>query len=151
IIANKNAPRQCVVSGRASEIDRGVRILHDRRIVARPVPVSAAFHSRLVASARAPFRRVLDSVMLTPSSTPVFSNVTGEPYPDDPDAARKLLADQLVRPVEFVGQVEAMYRAGARTFLEVGPDAKLTGMIGSILEGRNHRAMAVDATRGAAG
>ena len=40
---------------------------------------------------------------------------------------------------------------GARTFLEVGPDARLTGLVRSILEGRDHAAIAVDASRGSAG
>ena len=31
------------------------------------------------------------------------------------------MAEHLVRPVEFVAEVEAMYRDGARTFLELGP------------------------------
>ena len=61
------------------------------------------------------------------------------------------LAGQLARPVEFVAQIEAMYRMGARTFLEVGPDAKLTGLVRAILEGRDHLALAVDASRGSAG
>ena len=41
---------------------------------------------------------------------------------------RELLASQLAEPVEFVAQIEAMYRLGARTFVEVGPDAKLIGL-----------------------
>ena len=65
------------------------------------------------------------------------------------DQARDLLAGQLAQPVEFIAQIEAMYRMGARTFLEVGPDAKLTGLVRSILDGRDHVALAVDATRGA--
>ena len=40
---------------------------------------------------------------------------------------------------------------GARTFLEVGPDAKLTGLVRAILDGRDHLAIAVDASRGSAG
>ena len=63
----------------------------------------------------------------------------------------RLLAGQLARPVEFVAQIEAMYQMGARTFVEVGPDAKLTALVRAILEGRDHQAIAVDASRGAAG
>jgi acyl transferase domain-containing protein len=44
-----------------------------------------------------------------------------------------------------------MYRAGLRTFLEVGPDAKLTALVGAILGGRAHAAVAVDASRGRRG
>ena len=44
-----------------------------------------------------------------------------------------------------------MHRAGARTFLEVGPDAKLTGLVHAILDGREHQALASDASRGKSG
>ena len=151
VIANKNAPRQCVLSGPAAEIERAQRLLEDRGLTTRSVPVSAAFHSPAVASAEKASRRGLDSIPLAASAIPVFSNATAEPYPDEPDAARALLAGQLARPVEFVAQIEAMYRMGARTFLEVGPDAKLTGLVRAILEGRDHLALAVDAARGSHG
>ena len=130
VIANKNAPRQCVLSGPAAEIERGRRLLGDRGIATQLVPVSAAFHSRFVAARRdaVPARRSTRS-NLRASAIPVFANATAEPYPDDPEPARDLLAGQLARPVEFVAQIEAMYRMGARTFLEVGPDAKLTGLV----------------------
>ncbi len=113
VIANKNAPRQCVLSGRRREIERAKRLLDERGITTRLVPVSAAFHSR-------PWPRAEERVPtsprrrshLQPSAIPVFANATAQPYPDDPDAARALLAGQLARPVEFVAQIEAMYRDG---------------------------------------
>jgi acyl transferase domain-containing protein/NADP-dependent 3-hydroxy acid dehydrogenase YdfG len=151
VIANKNAPRQCVLSGPAGEIARCQRLLRDVGVTTHPVAVSAAFHSELVAAAETPLRKTLDSIDVSVSAIPVLANTTAQPYPDDPDAARALLAGQLARPVEFVAQVESMYRMGARTFLEVGPDAKLTGMIHAILEGRDYVAVAVDSTRGAGG
>ena len=80
----------------------------------------------------------------------MFSNATAEPYPEEAAAARALLAGQLARPVEFVAQIEAMYRLGPHGFLEVGPDAKLTGLVHAILEGRDHVALAVDSSRGSA-
>ncbi len=113
--------------------------------------MSRAFHSRLVSGAVDSFQSVLDSVDFTPSPIHVFSNTTALPYPADPGSARTLLAGQLARPVEFVAQIEAMYRMGARTFVEVGPDAKLTALVRAILEGRDHHAIAVDASRGEQG
>jgi acyl transferase domain-containing protein/NAD(P)-dependent dehydrogenase (short-subunit alcohol dehydrogenase family) len=148
VVANKNAPRQCVLAGPAAEVEKSKRLFDGRGIATHPVPVSAAFHTTAVAGAHGPFRSALDSVGLVSSAIPVFSNVTAEPYPAEPDMARALLAEQLARPVEFVSQVEAMYRRGARVFLEVGPDARLTRLVQAILNGRDHLALAVDASRG---
>jgi acyl transferase domain-containing protein/NADP-dependent 3-hydroxy acid dehydrogenase YdfG len=148
VIANKNAPRQCVLAGPAVEIERCRQVLSERKIPNQPLAVSAAFHSRAVAAAEGPLRAALDSIAFQPATIPVFANTTAEPYPGDADAARSLLAGQVARPVEFVAQVEAMYRQGARAFLEVGPDTKLSALVASILDGREHVALAVDASRG---
>ncbi|MFI5455292.1 MAG: SDR family NAD(P)-dependent oxidoreductase [Isosphaerales bacterium] len=151
VIANKNAPRQCVLSGPAVEIERSRQMFGDRRIATHAVAVSAAFHSGSLAGAEEGLRQALDTIDLTNSTIPVFANATALPYPEDVEPARALLASQLVRPVEFVAQIEAMYRMGARTFLEVGPEAKLTTLVRAILEGRPHLAVAVDASRGSSG
>ena len=68
------------------------------------LPVSAAFHSRLVQDARAPFADVLKQVRFTPAQIPVFSNTTAEPYPADTDRAVEMLADHLLYPVDFAGE-----------------------------------------------
>ena len=151
VIANKNAPRQCVLSGPAVEIERSRGLFAARQIATHALGVSRAFHSRLVAGAVDSFRLVLESVDFPSSAVPVFANSTGLPYPVDPGSVRVLLAGQLARPVEFVAQIEAMYQMGARTFVEVGPDAKLNALVRAILEGRDHQAIAVDASRGASG
>jgi acyl transferase domain-containing protein len=148
IVANDNAPRQCVLSGPVAAIERARQVLAERQISSHAVPVSAAFHCALVAGAEQPLRSALDEIALAPALMPVFSNSTAAPYPSDADSARALLAGQLARPVEFVAQVEAMYAMGARTFVEVGPDSKLTGLVRAILGTRDHVACAVDSSHG---
>ena len=41
-------------------------------------------------------------------------------------------------------EIEAMYRDGARLFVEVGPRSVLTGLVPQILGDREHLAVAVD-------
>ena len=125
VIANKNAPRQCVLSGLANDIERATGFLRDRGITTRTVPVSAAFHSPAVAAAEPSLKDALTSIELRRSAIPVFANATAEPYPDDPDAARDLLAGQVARPVEFVAQVEAMYQMGLGRFSKSAPTQNL--------------------------
>ncbi len=152
VIANKNAPRQCVLSGPAAEIERSRQVLErpadrDPRgpgLGGVPQPVGRRRRAE-------PFGRPSTRSTSCGSTIPVFANATAEPYPDEPDAARALLASQLARPVEFVAQIEAMYRMGARTFLEVGPDAKLTGSGPRHPRGQRSSRLAVDASRGTSG
>jgi acyl transferase domain-containing protein len=75
---------------------------------------------------------------------PVYANSEAAPYPTDADSMRRVLGEQLARPVRFVEQIEAMSAAGARTFLEVGPGSVLTDLVGRILGERAHTAIAVD-------
>jgi acyl transferase domain-containing protein len=79
---------------------------------------------------------------------PVWSNRTAAPYPDDPALIRAEMAAQISEPVRFAEQVEAMYAAGARVFVEAGPGRVLTGLAGAVLGDRPHLAVACDGPRG---
>ena len=151
VVANANAPRQFVLSGSVEAIERAANAFASRKVSARALAVSSAFHSRAVAGASEPFLNALRNVEIAQGSLPVYANTTAAAYPADADAARVLLAGQIARPVEFMAEIEAMAEAGIGVFLEVGPDAKLSGLVRSILEGRPVRAIAVDASRGARG
>ena len=97
---------------------------------------------------RMPFFRGLEKVSFKKGKIPVFSNTTGKKYPAAPASARKLLAYQLAKPVDFVSVIENMYGEGVRTFVEVGPNAVLKGLVGAILgsreQSRPHVCLAVD-------
>src|SRR5262245_40741109 len=51
----------------------------------------------------------------------------------------------MMQPVQWAAQVEGLYEAGARVFVEIGPRGVLTGLVGSILGERSHVAIALDA------
>ena len=74
----------------------------------------------------------------------MYSNTTAAPHDGDPAAIVHQLAEHLVSPVRFADEIEAMYAAGARVFVEVGPQAVLTGLAGQILAGKPHVAVASD-------
>jgi malonyl CoA-acyl carrier protein transacylase/NADP-dependent 3-hydroxy acid dehydrogenase YdfG len=151
VIANRNAPNQAVLSGSSAEIDRAVNAFSVRHLACKRLPVAAAFHSPLVADASVPFLAALDSVELHEGTIPVYANSTAAVYPAETAAAKALLANQLARPVEFVAEIEALYAAGVRTFVEVGPGARLTGLVKAILGDRDHQAVALDASSGKRG
>lgn len=152
VVANRNGPAQAVLSGRTTEVERAAKALDRDRVKHVRLPVAAAFHSPLVASAEAPFREALEPIDFRTAQLTVFANSTSQEYPRDPQAARDLLAAQLARPVDFMKQIENMYSAGVRAFLEVGPGQTLTRLVGQILAGRGHCALALDScTTGEAG
>jgi len=145
VIANHNSPRQVVLSGPTEAIEQVEAELKAAGVAAKRLPVATAFHSAVVSGSSAAFANFLDDVPFDPPTVPVLSNETAQPYPgDDVPAMRAQLARQLSHPVRFVEMIEAMYDGGARTFVEVGPSSVLTGLIGNILDGRDHVAVPLD-------
>ncbi|MFI9381940.1 SDR family NAD(P)-dependent oxidoreductase [Kutzneria sp. NPDC052558] len=138
-LANHNAPEQIIVSGSVEEIERCVRHLRAKRIATKRIAVSAAFHSPLVAPAEGAFAASLDVAAIEDPVLPVWSNTSGRRYA--PGAVRQVLAAQIPAPVRFVDQIEDMYAAGARTFVEVGPGQTLTRLVREILGDRPHAAL----------
>jgi acyl transferase domain-containing protein len=145
VIANYNGPQQTVVAGPTASVEALVATLTAEKVSAKRLGVAAAFHSPLVANAAEVFAGCLDEVDLAAPQLPVWSNASARMYPSDPVEVRTTLAAQLGEPVRFVEQVEAMYDAGARVFVEVGPGRVLTQLVGRILGDRPHTAVACDA------
>ncbi|WP_181775748.1 type I polyketide synthase [Amycolatopsis pittospori] len=147
VTANRNSPKQTVISGPTAAVGTAVERLRAGGLGAKTIPVACAFHSPLVASAEADFARVLDVVPVSEPEIPVWANRTATTYPSGPAAIRAELAAQIGAPVRFADQIEAMYEAGARTFVETGPGSVLTRLVDVILDGRPHRTVTFEGGR----
>lgn len=143
-VANENSPRQTVVSGTPESLEAALAQAKERKIAGHRINVSRGFHSPLVAGAREPLAEALAQARFAAPRRPVFSNTTAAPYPGDPAAIADLLAEHLVAPVRFQDEIVAMHEAGARIFVEVGPQAVLTGLVHQILGEKPFVALASD-------
>ena len=148
VLANRNGPAQGVLSGSRNSIAEAARLCRGNGWSVKDLPVGGAFHSPLMRDAQATFLKKVLEARIAPTPVTVFSNSTAAPYPPDAEAARQLLGEHLLLPVDFDGEIEAMYRAGVRTFLEIGPKPVLSGLVSSILKGRPFQVIAVDASAG---
>ncbi|MFJ8944412.1 SDR family oxidoreductase [Streptomyces sp. NPDC102395] len=144
VVANHNSPEQTVISGPSEAVAEAVRLLREAGLGAKRIPVACAFHSPLVAGAGERFAQALAARPVHAPEFPVWSNRTAAPYDADPDAVRAELAAQIGAPVAFVEQIEAMYAAGARIFVEAGPGSVLTRLVGRILGDRPHTTVACE-------
>ncbi|MFF8971040.1 SDR family oxidoreductase [Streptomyces sp. NPDC014995] len=144
VVANRNAPQQTVISGPSEAVVEAVRLLREAGLAAQRIPVACAFHSPLVAGAGDRFAGALAARPVHAPEFPVWANRTAAPYAADADAVRAELAAQIGAPVAFVEQVEAMYEAGARVFVEAGPGSVLTRLVGQILGDRPHTTVACE-------
>ncbi len=118
-LANINAPAQCVVSGQTERVKAAIECARTAGVQAKEIAVSQAFHCDRMLHAQAPLRAALEQLKITSPSIPVFSNLDGQPYRTDAAAVVDCLVDHIVRPVDFVAEVENMQAAGATIFLEV--------------------------------
>ncbi len=138
IAANKNSPKQTVISGASSAIKEAIKLFTEEGITAIPLPVSAAFHSDIVKPAIQAYRKSIEPLTYNKSIIPISSNVTGEIYPEGRDKIVPLLCKQVSSPVEWQKQIVNMYeKEGVRTFIEIGPKYVLTSFARAILEDKN--------------
>ena len=144
VVANHNAPGQAVISGPASAVEIALGRLAEGGLTGTQIPVACAFHSPVVAAATQTFAAELGRRDLGSPQLPVWSNTTAAPYPDDAGSIRAMLAAHVAKPVRFVEQVEAMYAAGVRVFIEAGPGRVLTKLVNEILTDRPHTAVSTD-------
>ncbi len=148
ILANRNTPVQGVLSGATQEIDRAAKLLKTHKMRGIKLPVAAAFHSSLVEDAATPFKAYLEEQEISPSDIEVLSNTTGAPYERDAREIQMTLGNQLVHPVNFIGNVESMWDQEVKTFIEVGPKTVLTGLTRAILKDKAPHLVSLDASVG---
>jgi len=151
VLANHNAPLQSVISGTRCGVETVADKLRQLEVDVTEIAVAAAFHSSLVRPAQRALSALIDLTPWSPTSIPVYCNTTGRPHSADPAEVKRQMAEHLVRPVEFVAEVEAMYADGARIFVEIGPKAVLARLVSRILDQRAHVAVATDDGSGLAG
>lgn len=138
VAANKNSPKQTVISGETAAVMKAGELFKARGLEGVLIPVSAAFHSGVVAPAREPFMRTLEQLTVNPPTVPILSNVTGDFYPVGPGAPeriRDLLGKQFAAPVEWVKSLRRLHSEGIRIFIECGPKRVLTNMTLDTLSG----------------
>ncbi|MCC5613912.1 acyltransferase domain-containing protein [Nostoc sp. CHAB 5836] len=137
-IANQNSPTQFVLAGPTAEIAKVREALHEKGYTAVLLPVSAAFHTPLIAFAQKSFAIATKSVKFQSPKIPVYSNVTSKQYPKEAQGIQKILETHLSNSVLFKQEIENIYAAGGTCFVEFGPRRILSNLVKEILGDRPH-------------
>lgn len=128
-IANYNSPEQIVISGNAKAIERCIEKLKQagaKRCI--KLNVSAPFHCSLMKPAAQRLSEDLKKVEFASMHAPVVTNV-GARIIINSNEFTTILAEQIVRPVQWVDCVKTMINEGIRKFIEIGPGKVLSGLI----------------------
>jgi acyl transferase domain-containing protein/acyl carrier protein/NAD(P)-dependent dehydrogenase (short-subunit alcohol dehydrogenase family) len=140
VVANINSTKEAVIGGSTLGVEQAMAAVREAGYVARPLPVSHAFHTRIVAPAGDSLAKILGSMNLHPPALPIVSNVTGEFYPMGPGVVPEMIAllgKQVYSPVQFVKGLNTLYASGARLFVEIGPKRILYGFVEDVLGNRD--------------
>ncbi len=136
VAANINSYSQAVIGGTSKAVETAINQFVQKGFQAQRIPVSHAFHTRIVAPASGPLRKVLDRLHIREPELPLVANVTGELYPTTVEAIKDMLEQQIASPVQWVKGLETLYREGCRIFLECGPKKALKGFVDDVIGSR---------------
>ncbi|MEZ5893679.1 MAG: ACP S-malonyltransferase [Parvularculaceae bacterium] len=128
-IANDNAPGQVVISGEKARVEAvcaGAKAFGIK--MAKLLPVSAPFHSSLMAPAAKRMAEALAEVKITAPATTLVANVTAKDVAN-PSSIRDLLVKQVTGRVRWTESVTHMVKGDCDTFVEVGSGKVLAGLI----------------------
>lgn len=129
VAANFNSPGQVVIAGTAGAVGRAIEVCKERGAKrALPLPVSAPFHSPLMAPAREGLEPTLRGLEFADLAVPVYRNVDAKPV-SSPDEVRDGLIRQVDAPVLWSQTISRLREDGIDTFVEVGAGNVLCGLV----------------------
>lgn len=130
--ANYNCPGQLVISGSITGIQKACELLKAagaKRAIT--LPVSGAFHSPLMASAKVALQTAIEATTFHDPICPIYQNVIAKAV-EDKNAIRKNLVDQLTGAVRWTQTIQNMIADGATHFIEIGPGKVLQGLVNKV-------------------
>jgi [acyl-carrier-protein] S-malonyltransferase len=117
-----------VISGEVAGVDRAVELAPERGAKrAMKLNVSGAFHSALMADARAELEAFLAGIPFADAKVPVIANVTASPVTRAAEI-RTLLGEQMTSPVRWEESMRTLVAEGCE-FVEVGAGSVLKGLL----------------------
>ncbi|HMD83202.1 MAG TPA: SDR family NAD(P)-dependent oxidoreductase [Terriglobia bacterium] len=127
-IAAINGPDNVVISGAQERIKQITAQLEAQGVRTRPLTVSHAFHSPLMAPMLSPFERQAAQIRYSPPQVGLISNLTGALVQGAELGNAAYWVRHVREPVRFSTGMQTLRELGYEIFLEIGPKATLLGM-----------------------
>ncbi|MEM7129853.1 MAG: beta-ketoacyl synthase N-terminal-like domain-containing protein [Chloroflexota bacterium] len=126
-LAAVNGPTSVVIAGESKAIQSILLGCESKGIKTKPLDVSHAFHSPLMAPMLPDFTKVVKEVCFSKPTTKFISNRTGALTTDEVMMA-DYWVDHVAQPVWFAAGVETLMKFKNTAWLEIGPQPILLGM-----------------------
>lgn len=128
-IANDNGGGQLVISGEKAAVEKAAELAKEQKALrAILLPVSAPFHSTLMAPAADAMAEALGKVSAKSPVVPVIANVRAAPVTDASEIV-KLLVEQVTGQVRWRETIEWFAKNGVTSLYEIGSGKVLTGLV----------------------
>ena len=125
---NFNSPGQIVIAGNKGAAEVAANLCKEQGAKrALPLAVSVPSHCALMKPAAEKLASLLNNIQFHTPKISVINNVNVA-YPNDPNAIKQALVEQLYSPVRWTETVTMLAELGVETLLEVGPGKVLTGL-----------------------
>jgi len=132
-----NTPDECVVGGDAAAVAGLVAALECRF---HPLQGVTTVHCEVAQPVAGPYHDLHLFPTEAPPGINYYSGVKGGPYEVTRESAAASILGQALHGIDYPATIESAYGIGVRLFLEMGPGASCSRMIGRILGDRPHLA-----------
>lgn len=129
---NFNEPKQTVIAGEKSAIEKACELLKERGARrAMPLAVSGPFHSSLMKPAGEKLREEAEKFNFKDAEVKLVANTTAE-FLIKPEEIKNEIYSQSFGPVKWVDTIKKLKENGVDTIYEIGPGKVLAGLIKKI-------------------
>lgn len=132
-----NTPDECVIGGDAAAVQKLVTRLDCRFF---PLQGVTTVHCEVAEAVSVPYHDLHLFPTEAPAGITYYSGVKGGPYKVTRESAAASILGQALHGIDYPAVIESAYNNGVRLFLEMGPGASCSRMIGRILGDRPHLA-----------
>ncbi len=147
VVAMENCPRQLVLAGSEADVQAAHEALSGKGGLCERLRWNRSYHTEAFRPASEIIERFYDTFEMHTPKVELWSCATAARYPEDPRLVKELAVRQWSSPVRFRETIEAMYDAGVRLFVEVGPRGNLSAFIADTLADRPHAVVPMDLHR----
>ena len=133
-IANYNSPKQFVISGEKSALDKAIDLAKKDALEVVPINVSSPLHTELMEGVSLGLAPYLESIKVKNPKIPLITHFAAD-YVRNKERVREILIKQITRPVLWERSIRRMLSEGIDTFIEVGPGQVLSQLVQWITRG----------------
>jgi malonyl CoA-acyl carrier protein transacylase len=135
-LAMKNCPNQLVIYVLNDKLAEVKNRLSEERAMAFQLYTDHAYHTPFYSKQAKEVRNIYANLSLTKAATTLYSCVDAMPFPEDREMIVDKAIAQWVNTVKFEDTINKLYSEGYNTFIEVGPNNKLTNFVRDTLKNK---------------